>query len=332
MKQNFIELFKSAQKVMQYCKLQPGENTVIFTDSGKNPATVEAFYTAAVAAGGQATLISVEAKPRPLIEPAPPAVKAMAAADLVFDLASQPWLYTQATNTILTAGTRMLQVFVNEDTIMSRPPDEVIVRREQAAREILTRCETFRITSPYGTDIVMERGGRPVHTQGGFVDHPGDWDSLGVCLGAFAPLEDKANGKVALFGTMYLPPQHIFITEKPVVVDVQDGRIIDVQADHSEAKVFDEWLKSWDDPNSYIIAHTGFGIDHRAQLHPPDPGAWESYLAGVNIAFGGNNIPQLGGTTPCKSHLDVVLLDTDVYVNEEKVIEAGSFRAGLGFD
>ena len=178
----------------------------------------------------------------------------------------------------------------------------------------------------------MERGDRPVHTQGGFVDHPGDWDSFAVCLGAFAPPEDKADGPLALHGTFFLPSQHMFISEKPIITTVEGGRITSVEEDHREARIFSDWLKSWEDPNSYVIAHTGFGFDHRAKLEPYDPGAWESYMGGVNIAFGGNNIPQLGGQTACTSHFDVVLLDVDVEVNGEKVIESGSFVAGLGFE
>lgn len=327
----FLELFSSAQKAMKYSQVQAEENVVIFTDSGRNPATVNAFLTAAAGTGAEALLVKMQSRDRPLREPPDAAVQAMVAADIVFDLASHPWLYTQATNTILDSGTRMLQVFVNDDTIIKRPPEEFIARREEIARSLLEQCETFRITSPYGTDIIMERGSRPVHTQGGFVDHPGDWDSLGVNLGAFAPPEDKANGTLAFYGTMYLPP-HLFITEKPILATVIDGRITHIEADHKEARLLDEWFKQWDDPNSYVIAHTGFGIDHRAELDPPDPGAWESLMGGVNIAFGGNNIPQLGGQTACKSHMDCVLLDVDVEINGKKVIEGGRFIPELGLE
>ena len=317
---------------MQYCRVEPSEKVVVFTDTAKSPATIDAFFTAALATGAEVVLITVEANSQPLIDPPSPAVRAMVEADVVFDLASQPWLYTQATNTIINSGTRMLQVLVSDEAVVARPPEELIARREDAARAVLRECRTFRITSPYGTDIVIEHGDRPIHTQGGFVDHPGDWDSYGVCLGAFAPPEDKANGRLALHGTVYLPPQHVFMTDRPIVTEVRDGRLVAIETDHPQAQLLDEWLKSWNDPNSNIIAHTGFGIDHRARLQPPDPGAWESYLAGVNIAFGGNNIPQLQGKTECKSHFDVVLLNTNVDINDKRVIDSGRFVRGLGFD
>ncbi|HZQ05981.1 MAG TPA: hypothetical protein VFD70_05335 [Anaerolineae bacterium] len=332
MNHRFAEFFRSAQKAVKYCQVKPSESVVIFADTGKTPALVEAFFTAAQAVGAETIVVTMETKPQALLEPPAAAIRAMSGADVVFDLATNPWLYTQATNTILNSGTRMLQLLVNDETIIKRPPEDFIARREVAGRKLLEGCSTFRIKSEYGTNIVMERGNRPIHTQGGFVDHPGDWDSFAVCLAAFAPLEDKANGPLALFGTMYLPPQHLFITEKPIMTQVENGRITHIQTDHREAQLLADWLKSWNDPNSYVIAHTGFGIDHRAALHPPDPGAWESYLGGVNIAFGANNIPQLGGQTACKSHFDAVLLNVHVEVDGTPIIQSGKFIEGLGFD
>jgi 2,5-dihydroxypyridine 5,6-dioxygenase len=313
------------------CEVQPHESVVVLTDTTRNQAVADAFFMAALATGAEVTTVSMKTREGALQNPPATAVRAMIEADVVFDLATHPWLYTDATNQILDSGTRMLQVLVMEETILARPPDEVIARREQAARDLLEKCTTFRITSAEGTDLVMERGDRPVHTQGGFVDRPGDWDSYAVCLGAFAPPEDRADGDLFLSGTMYLPPSHSFITERPIRTRVEKGRLVHIEPDHDKARLLSDWLQSWNDPNSYVIAHTGFGIDHRAQLHPPDAAGWESYLGGVNVAFGANNIPQLGGLTECKSHFDAVLLGVTVEINGARVIENGSFVQGSGF-
>ena len=170
-----------------------------------------------------------------------------------------------------------------------------------------------------------------MHTQGGVVDHEGDWDCYGVCVAAFAPPEDKANGKLVLNGTLDINP-HALILEKSIELSVENGRIIDIVVSHDDAKLLKEWLQSWDDPNSYVIAHTGFGLDHRAKLRPPDKSAWESIYGGVNIAFGANNIPLLGGKTACKSHLDAILLSVNVEINGRLVIEKGQFtkESGMG--
>lgn len=332
MRQWFPELFLSAQKVMKVCRVEPGETAVVFADTGREPAIIEAFHAAALAAGAETLLVTMETRPLPLMNPPTAAITALAAADIVFDLATEAWLYTEATNTILAAGTRMLQVLVGRDTIIHRPPEEFIAAREAAARRILEACETYRITSPYGTDLRMQRGDRPIHTQGGFVDHPGDWDSLAVCLGSFAPPEDKADGTLAFYGTMDMAPGHMFITEKPILTKVEGGRITWIDTSHREGRRLSDFLASWNDPGAYVIAHTGFGLDHRARLHPSDPGNWESYLAGVNVAFGANNIPQLGGKTVSPSHIDSVLLGVDLEINGRKVIRQGSFVEGTGLE
>jgi hypothetical protein len=55
-------------------------------------------------------------------------------------------------------------------------------------------------------------------------------------------------------------------------------------------------------------------------------------MGGVNIAFGGNNIPQLGGQTECSSHFDAVLLDANVEVDGKLIIDHGEFTKASGIE
>ena len=330
MERRFAESFQSVLLTVQACKVRADEKVVILTDTATDHATSDAFYAAVLSTGADPVLVTMNTRPRILMDPPASAVAAMMDADVVFDVATQPWLYTESTNRILNTGTRMLQCgFASQETLIRRPPIEQILAREKAARKLIEDCQTFRIISDEGTDILMERGDRRVHTQGGAVDHPGDWDSYGVCLLGFAPPEDKANGKVFLNGTLHIAP-HGLVLQEPIEVDIEGGRIVNVKTDHAQARLLADWLKSWDAPCSYVIAHTGFGLDHRAEVQPPDPAAWESIFGGVNIAFGGNNIPQLGGQTQCKSHLDAILLGVSVEVDGELIIDHGEFTEGSG--
>lgn len=323
MERGFDELLHPIAQTVKFCRVSEDEKVVIFADTATEKAIVDAFYTAILNVGADPVLVTMKVRPQMLMNPPESAVAAMMEADVVFDLAMKPWLYTEATNRILEGGARMLQCgFATHKTLVERPPDERVLEREQLARRLLESCETFRIFSPLGTDLLVRRGGRRVHTQGGAVDHPGDWDSYGVCVAAFAPPEDQANGKLLLNGTLDINP-HERILQQPIEVEVRDGRIARVKEDHADARLFSDWLKSWNDPNAGVIAHTGFGLDHRARLQPPDRSAWESILGGVNVAFGANNIPQLGGKTACKSHLDAILFEASVEVNGKLVIEAG---------
>ena len=328
MERNFDELFAATRQTVRFCAVKDNESVVIFRDSGTSQALADAFHAAALAAGGEVTVVSITTRPGPLHNPTEPAIKALMEADVVFDLASHAWLYTDATNRILNSGTRMLQVLVGLDTVIARPATNEIATRERISRELLEKSDKFRITSELGTDITLRRGDRPVHTQGGFVDHPGDWDSYGVFLAAFAPPETEADGILVVDGTLFLPSDIKLTTEAPIRARVERGRLVDVDTSTAQGRLMSEWLAGWNDANSYVIAHTGFGLDERAKFEAPDS---ESYLAGVNIAFGANNIPQLKGQTACKSHLDIVLRKVNVELDGKAVIEGGHFVDGLGF-
>jgi len=323
MERGFAELIQPIFQTVEICCVKPDERVVILSDTNTVPVVTDAFFTAVTSVGADPVLVTMTVRPQMLMNPPDSAVAAMMDADVVFDLTVKPWLYTEATNRILDSGTRMLQVgFATQETLIHRPPTHQIIEREKATKNLLEGCKTFHVFSEDGTDIVMERGDRRIHTQGGAVDHPGDWDSYGVCLAAFAPLEDRANGKVFLNGTLDINPHEIILAQ-PIEIDVESGRLVNIKVDHPEAKQLADWLEAWDDPNAYIIAHTGFGLDHRAKLQPPDRSAWESILGGVNIAFGANNIPQLGGRTSSKSHLDAVLLNVSVEVDGRLFVEKG---------
>jgi 2,5-dihydroxypyridine 5,6-dioxygenase len=328
MERRFAELFESARKTAKFCRVTPGEQVVIFRDSGTSQALADAFHAASLAAGAEVTIVSMTTRPGALNDPPEPAIAALCGADVVFDLASHAWLYTDATNRILDSGTRMLQLLVGEDTVVARPPTEEIATRERMSRKLLEDSNRFRITSELGTDITLQRGDRPVHTQGGFVDHPGDWDSYGVFLAAFAPPETQAEGILVIDGTLFLPTEHKLVTETPIRTVVEAGRLVDIDVSTAQGRLLKDWLAAWKDPNSYVIAHTGFGLDERAKFEAPDS---ESYLAGVNIAFGANNIPQLKGQTKCRSHVDIVLRAASVELNGIKVIDRGQFVDGHGF-
>jgi 2,5-dihydroxypyridine 5,6-dioxygenase len=321
----FAELLGSVRSTLEFCQLRPSESVVILCDTATASSVRDAFHTGALVAGAEVIVVTMTTRAGPLSNPPEPAVHALMEADLVVDLASHAWLYTDATNRVLGAGARMLQVLVGEDTIITRPPTAAIAERERSARKLLETCEELRIFSPLGTDIVLRRGGRPVHTQGGFVDHPGDWDSLGVYLAAFAPPEDAANGELVLEGTLFLPTEHKLIVETPIRTVVEMGRLVHVDTSTAQGRLLADWLRSWDDPNAYVIAHTGFGLDERAAFVAPDS---ESFLAGVNIAFGANNIPQLQGQTVCRSHLDAVLRHASVEIDDVPIIHDGHFVEG----
>ena len=81
------DLMRSARLTMEACLVKPEETVVIYTDTNKLRATVDAFFGEAVAVGADVSLV-VSPTRRVLENPSVAAVEAMKAADIVFDLAS----------------------------------------------------------------------------------------------------------------------------------------------------------------------------------------------------------------------------------------------------
>ena len=167
---------RRAERLAKLCKVTPGEKVVVFADTLRDERIVDAFY---MAASSITSTVGLLTDPFPVLTNPPEiCVKAMCEADIVFDLASHHWLYTEATDRILAAKTRMLQVTCNSpEVVVARPPEISVLEREGKAHKLLAACKNVRITSAEGTDIRLGRGDRPIHTQGGSVDRPGTWDS-----------------------------------------------------------------------------------------------------------------------------------------------------------
>lgn len=325
----FPELFRAALTSVEQCQVTADEKVVVYTDSEKNPAVVEAWYAACLTTGADVTLVRATAR-FPETDPPEVALDAMRSADMTFDLASNTWLYAPGLPPILEAGGRVLQVLVPERSIIDRPPDPDILWRADVSERVVEGSQQIHVTSPLGTDLRATRGDRPWHAQRGYTWKAGQWDSYGVCMINCAPIEESVEGVIYFNGPMILFPQYCYTTKQPIRAEVEGGRIVGIDTDHDEARTFDRWLRQFEDPNVELVAHIGFGFDPRADLESFDLAAWESYYGGVVVAFGANQTPTLQGSHPAKGHMDGILLGANFSLDGRQIIQGGEFVEDTG--
>jgi 2,5-dihydroxypyridine 5,6-dioxygenase len=331
MNTGFPELFKAAKQTVEICEIKPDENVVIYSDTRRNMTLVEAFHTACVNLGCDVSLVRALHR-FPETNPPTAAIAAMRESDMIFDLATESWFYAECVPSILDAGARML-LFVDilEENIINRPPDREVCQRAARAAELMQKGQEFRVTTPEGTDFTCRRGDRLANAQKGHVTLPGEIDLYSNTTVAFAPIETEAEGILYLNGPQILYPQYTYVVKKPVRLEVEGGRIVDIDDNHEDGQIFKRWIEQFDDPNVYIVAHFGFSVDHRAHdLSRFDLSEWESYYGGVMVAFGANDSPSLGGTTRAKGHSDSVLLNASFYIDGEIVLANGEFTEESG--
>ena len=296
MKPEFSDLYKTACQTLDLCAVKPEENVVIYTDTRQEPLLVDAFHDACRDLGCDVVLVRA-LHHFPETDPPAAAIAALKAAHMVFDLSTESWFYAPATPEILKSGTRIL-LFVDVllENLVHRPPDREVHARAQKAAGMMNAAQEFHLTTLDGTDFTCRRGARIATAQKGFVNRPGEIDLYSNSSIAFAPPETEAEGILYLNGPQILYPQHQYVVEKPVRLEIERGRIVNIDDSHEDGRIFKRWIEQFDDPHMYTIAHFGFSLDQRARnLSRFDLSEWESYYGSVMVAFGANDEPSLGG-------------------------------------
>lgn len=320
-----VDMVPVAENALRKSHIKPGDRVVIYTDTQRNKYQVDGFFAASLTVGAETCVVLNTPRNDPNREPFQVPVVAMKEADVVIDLASISWIYTPQFSEVLKSGTRILSCMSNVDSCVKLPPDDANSRRARLSAKLIDRGRTIHVRSAAGTDLILKKGDRKGHFQDGLLeDKPGDWDNFPSSGCSCAPLEDGANGKLVLDrGDIILPLKH-FVSD-PIACEIKQGRIVSITGG-GDANLLRQWFEQWNDPNSYVIAHVGFGCDPRTELGAMQLMEWEAYGGGLLIAFGRNDGFFIGGANVAKSHIDFTLLNTDFDVDEKMLLENGQIQ------
>ncbi len=325
------ELVPMFRRVLEQCKLQPGELLLLHSDTVFNPHYPAACLAAGLELGARVYQITVPARDS-RIEQEETVVRAWREADMVIDLVSAgAHLFSPLNALALEAGTRVLRIAEPVDVLQRMLPDPEVRRRSEAGAQVLSAGSTLRITSPAGTELAMDIRGRSGVAQHGLADEPGRWDHWPSGLSLVAPVEGTVRGRLVagLGDIIFTLGRYV---DQPIECAVEDGRVVSVQGG-VDAFLLREWLAAQHDECAYIVGLVAWGTDHRARW---DRAAWhlqeaagvmdsESYYGNVRIGLGANSSSMLRGDNPCRSHIDIQLRSCDVWVDDRPVIKEGKF-------
>lgn len=316
------ELLPVILDVLTQSKVKPGEKVLLYTDTKKNKDLVDAFYQAALLKRAETAVLYTT--PREVDRtPLPIALQAMQGADIILDLASNMWIYTEALSELLDEGKRILSCVSDIDTCLKMRPDPDIVARVNNGGKLLDSAEQIEVRSKAGTALTLNKRGRRGVFQDGLAPNPGDWDNYPAYQVACAPLEDSAQGRVVLEpGDLFVTLKRI-VTER-VILELEGGHLVSIEG-RGEAEMLRTWFESWDDPNAYTTSHIGFGCDPRADVNSYQLMEWETMAGGVLMAFGSNILRFLGGKNQSRAHLDITLRNVDFILDGEFITRAGEF-------
>jgi leucyl aminopeptidase (aminopeptidase T) len=318
----FMEVARAAdflcRKVLE---IQPGENVVLYCDTGSDMRVVNATAAAIHTLGAIPVIVRWHTQ-KDIDLPMPKAVRgAILNADVCIEYSACGYVHSPQWREATQAGVAMVcYVGMNVDMMVRTLDPELYYKIQEfgaAYRNVLSTAKSgFRITSPAGTDITMKvrppappaapaaPAAAPRRRRGGML----------VGQGMIPAISDSVNGTIVFDGAIW-PPSEIQKIKEPIKLKVVNGRVEEISGGF-EAKILKNWFAHFNDPDVYKILHISPGFNPGVKRITGDIVEDERVFGCVEIGLG--NSPK-----PC--HTDGIMLDCSVWVDDELIEKEGIY-------
>lgn len=296
------------------------EELVIVTDEDKRP-LAEALYQAGQQLGAETVLMMMREREKSGQEPPQVIAEAMKHADVAICITKHSLTHTQARKVAAAHGTRVATMpGITEDMFtagaISADYNEV-KRLTETVTEILTNGKHVRIEKDGHTlqFSIEKRYGVP---STGMYLEAGQSGNLPSGEAYIAPVEGTANGQIVVDGSI----AGIGMVDEPHLLTVKDGRLVD-----GEGPVAAQLLGTLGEQDGRQLAEFGIGTNHKARIIGivlED----EKAFGTIHVAFGSNI--TFGGTIEAGVHIDLIVNKPDVFIDDVKILEKGSFIFSSG--
>jgi aminopeptidase len=264
-------------------------------------------------------VLLVEMVPRRTNGEEPPGAVAalMKQVDVVLCPTTKSLTHTDARRAASAAGVRVATLPGVTGEIMIRCMNadyHAIAARTHALCRRLERTSVVRVTAPAGTDVIMPIRGRHAHASSGIFRDKGQWGNLPTGEAYLAPLEGESHGLVVVDGSM----AGVGMVREPIRITVEGGYATRIEGGDDATR-----LRALLEPHgkdAYTVAEFGLGTNDKAIL----TGAIiedEKVMGTIHIAFGDNK--SMGGSVRVASHLDGLIKEPTVWLDDEKIMEGG---------
>ncbi len=324
-----FELTKAAKRLVEdMFQLQEGETLIITADTESDKNVVNATAACAHAIGAKPMVIWL---PSPLgvgkaadpMLPIEALTGALCHADAWVEFNNQ-WLLYSTPFEIATEKNEKLRylclVGMNADMMVrtiGRVNQVALSRLLKTITQATSSSKTMRIKTPAGTDLSFDlEPTYQVVCDDGDASGPGI-HMLGGQISVF-PKFDSIEGKLVFDGSLSPP---CGLLQEPVHMVVEAGRVTSISGGR-QATEFELWLKSFDDPNMFRLAHCSYGLNPGAKLTGDileDERVWGCMEWGLGYVSPIDAPPGIDA----KSHTDGICLNASVWLDDRLIIEEG---------
>lgn len=312
---------KGARTAVEICmNTKPEETVLVVTDTGKVK-LAEAFAYASSAVGATTVISVMRPLARSGLEPPQPVAEAMKAASVVLIPTSTSFSHTDARREASKNGARIASMPGITEDMMSigglTADYHEVERLTNMVSDVLDKGKTVEITTPSGTNLTMSIEGRTcLRDTGLYHGPPNMWGNLPAGEACLAPVEGMTQGALVVDSMGGVVTQ-------PVGVTIKNGWAKKFEG--TDAAKLEALLRRGDE-NAFNIGELGVGTNAKARL----TGAVledEKVLGTVHVALGDNS-SYPGGHSKSNIHMDGILLEPTVKVDNVLLLEKGKLKLG----
>jgi len=309
------ELINISKKILLNCLgVKAGEKFLVVTDDVKEE-LAEYLYEAGKELGLTSMLFKIPALRKSGEEPPKTAAEAMKNADVVICVTEHSLTHTRAKKEATESGARVAtmpgitkEMFINGAITADYTQVEKLTKK---VAKILTQGRKV-IVEKDGHRLEMNIEGRKgIESTGRYIEK-GQSGNLPSGEAYIAPIEGTACGSILVDGSIV----GLGKLNSPILLRIEKGLLVDAEGDGAK-----EWLKILGDSDAARnVAEFGIGTNPNAILSGnilED----EKILGTIHLAFGSND--TFGGKVNAGVHLDAVVLNPTVYIDEKIILDKG---------
>lgn len=318
-----VELQRCARVAIETCGcVKAGERVLIVTDTMRDQSVATCLMAAAVAIDAEPVLTVMPTRRSSPQEP-PAAVRAaMEAVDIAYLYTTYSLTHSSARVAAQKAGARVISMpGVTEDGFLRTMSVDMnrLARLTNNLADRVALARTARVTTALGTDMHYQLE-HPLATLDGVAARPGDLDAFPPGLFLSVPRAKTASGVAVVDGSI----TQIGRVSSPVTMSFDQGRLTKISGG-SEATRLSNLLLSLQDDGAYEFAAWGIGTNPGAALIGEDPSFEGERVYGWTHVSTGSSATLPGGTIHAKIHLDGIISQPTIYLDDEMILENGKF-------
>ena len=310
------DISKACRSILEKSLAVTKEDHVLIVTDDNKLEIGQALYREACDLAGKAMLLIMQPADVNGQEPPDAVAEAMKKATVVICPTTRSLTHTNAKINACKEGTRIATMpNISADMFLEGAITADYTKVEELTLRmtaLLDKADTAVIEKE-GTRLTLNLKGRKGVPSTGVYRKPGQSGNLPSGEAYIAPLEDGADGEMIIDGSMV----GLGKLSSPLKVTLKGGKLIKIEGEGSEKL----GVLTANERNA-TIAELGIGTNEAAILCGiilED----EKLLGTVHIAFGTNT--SFGGVNKADIHMDGIILEPDLWLDDVKVIEKGQF-------